>query len=64
MARMYGQHPKAIFDIYDKNQQLKESIYNLLFENKIYETLFDSIPSEERVISKKEFDDILKPQQA
>ncbi len=64
MAKMYGQHPKAIFDIYDKNQQLKESIYNLLFENKIYENLFDSIPSEERVISKKEFDDILKPQQA
>jgi len=64
MARMYGQSPKAIFDIYDKNQQLKESIYNLLFENKIYESLFDSIPSEEKVISKKEFDDILKPQQA
>ena len=64
MARMYGQSPKAIFDIYDKNQQLKESIYNLLFENKIYESLFDAIPSEEKVISKKEFDDILKPQQA
>ena len=60
MARMYGQNPRAFFDIYEKNPQMKESVYNLLFENKIYEGIFDAIPSQPNLISKKEFDDILK----
>lgn len=60
MARMYGQNPRAFFDIYEKNPQMKESVYNLLFENKIYEGIFDAIPVEQKPISKKEFDDILK----
>lgn len=60
MARMYGQNPRAIFDIYEKNSQMKESVYNLLFETKIYEHIFNAINVETKLVSKQEFDDILK----
>lgn len=60
IAKMYGQNPKMIFDMYEKNQQMKQSVFNLLYENKIYETVFDAIPSTPKVVSKNEFDAVLK----
>ncbi|MFT4967359.1 MAG: trigger factor [Candidatus Deianiraeaceae bacterium] len=60
MASMYGQNPKMIFDIYQKNEQMKASVQNLLFENKIYDSIFEAIPSKEQVKSKEEFEVIIK----
>ena len=64
MAKMYGQNPKMIFDLYEKNQQMKESIYNLLYENKIYDKIFEGIEIEKKLLSKDEYDAKLKELQA
>lgn len=60
IARMYGQSPQALFAFYNKNEQMRESTMNSIFENKIYESIYDSIPCESKSINKNDFDELLK----
>lgn len=60
MARMYGQNPQMIYQMYEGNKQMQENVYNVLFENKIFDNLYNAIPSHSKAISKQEFDKILK----
>ncbi len=63
VAKMYGHTPQSLLAFYNKNEQMKESTMNSLFENKIYEVIFDAIPAIPKVLSKLEIDAILKPQE-
>lgn len=61
IARMYGQSPKSLLGFYEKNEQMRESTMNSIFENKIFEALYDAVPATAKVVSKVELEEILKP---
>lgn len=60
MARMYGQNPQMIYSMYEGNKQMQEGVYNVLFENKIFEHLYDAIPANAEELTKDGFDKLLK----
>lgn len=60
MARMYGQNPQMIYQMYENNKQMQQGVYNVLFENKIFEHFYDALPASVETISREDFDKILK----
>lgn len=60
MARMYGQNPQTIYQMYEGNKQMQDNAYNILFENKIFDHIYDAIPLQAENVLKDEFDKILK----
>ena len=62
IARMYGQSAKSLLGFYEKNEQMRESTMNSIFENKIFEALYDAVPVAAKSVSKAEIEEILKPE--
>ena len=62
IARMYGQSAKSLLGFYEKNEQMRESTMNSIFENKIFEALYEAVPANAKIVSKLEIEEILKPE--
>jgi trigger factor len=60
MARMYGQNPQMIYSMYENNKEMQQNAYNILFENKIFEHIYDAIPTSPEMLTKEIFDQKLK----